>query len=152
MWIVRSSPVWATLLSAVVAAGAAISSLVFLSRHGVFDVWQQELKYPLVASWVKESTPKTTVAIASLHSGSLKYYTGLPTLRMEAIPPIALVPTVQALERSGLNPYAVLEVGPELSQFLAQVHPEISPSLRLTPVARIRGAVVIRLSAFGSDR
>jgi len=146
IWIVRSSPVSATLLSAVAAAGVAASSLAFLSKHGVFDVWQQELKYPLVASWVQENTPKTTVAIASLHSGSLKYYTGLPTLRMEAIPPIALVRTVLALERSGLNPYAVLEVGPELSLFLAQVHPETSPSLRLTPIGSIRGTVIIRLS------
>jgi len=142
--VVRGSPVKTRLVTSVVAVAAAAGSLLFLSRNHVLDFWQQEMKYPLVSAWLRTNTSSNAVFIASLHSGSIKFYTGRPALRMEGIPSAAMLGTVQALERSDFTPIAVLEPGPETDDFFRRLRG--NPGVSYWPLGSVRGTSIMRLS------
>jgi hypothetical protein len=128
-----------------VAAAASAVSWTFVSRRHVFDLREQERKYPLVGEWFAKQTPGQAVAIASLHSGSLRYYSGRPIVRAEAIPEHRLVDTVDALQRAGFAPYVALEQD-ELDDFVRRFQPYAIPQLTMEPLARIRGVNIFRLT------
>src|SRR5205814_3517437 len=65
-------PVRAALASGVVAVGAVIWSFHVISTRHVLDLPEAERKYPLVGSWFGAHTTERAVAIAALHSGSLR--------------------------------------------------------------------------------
>jgi len=131
---------------ACVALVVAAASLGFLARHHVFDLWRQESKYPLVGDWFAKNTPANAVAIAALHSGSLRYYSGRATLRMEGVPEGKLLETVDALQKAGYEPYLVLEQPDEIEAYQRRFHPDAIGSLKLYPRAEIRSVYIIRLA------
>jgi hypothetical protein len=136
----------AAVASTIVAVAAVLwSSHVVSSRH-VLDLQEPERKYPLVAAWFGVNTTDRAVAIAALHSGSLRYYTGRATLRMEALPPGQLGETVSSLQRAGYEAYAVLEQGDEFEEFLRRFQPDGIAGLTQEPLVRIRGVYVLRLT------
>jgi hypothetical protein len=145
LWTARSLHAPVTVVRLVVALAACSSSLVFLRSHHVFDVRVQESKYPIVAAWVGNNTPASAAVIASLHSGSLKHYTGREVLRMDAMPSLSLLDSVRALDRAGISTYAVLESGTETSVFFERFRVDVA-SLTVTPITAVRGAVIMRLS------
>jgi hypothetical protein len=142
----RARPVRASIAAAIVTAGAALWSFHVVSSLHVLDLRESERKYPLVGSWFAAHTTDRAVAIAALHSGSLRYYTGRATLRMDALPPGRLGETVSSLQRAGFEPYAVLEQGDEFEDFRRRFEPDSVAGLAQEPLVRIRGVYVLRLT------
>jgi hypothetical protein len=139
-------PVRAAVASTVVALAAVLwSSHVVSSRH-VLELQEPERKYPLVGSWFAANTTDRAVAVAALHSGSVRYYSGRATLRMDALPPGRLGETVSSLQRAGYEPYAVLEQGDEFEEFSRRFQPDAVAGLTQEPLVQIRGVYVLRLT------
>lgn len=142
----RVRPVRAALASAVVAFAAVLWCSHVVSGRHVLELQEPERKYPLVGSWFGENTSDRAVAVAALHSGSLRYYSGRATLRMDALPPGHLGETVSSLQRAGYEPYAVLEQGDEFEEFRRRFQPDDVPGLTQEPLVQIRGVYVVRLT------
>ena len=135
------APALATGLTILMAAG----SYLFLERQHVFDMNAQEQRYPLVGAWFAHTAPQS-VAISSLHSGSLRIYAARPTVRAELLPAGSLVETVRALERGGYVPYLALEQD-EFEEFDHRFHPFSDAALDIVPEGRVRGVSFLRLTA-----
>ena len=148
-WLAKSDtrPVRARLVTALAAVGCAAASFWFTSTHHVFDLDVQEMKYAAVGNWFAKNTPPNAVAIASLHSGSLRIYSDRVTLRMEAIPGDLLLDTVRSLQRASYVPYVVLEGGDEYEDYVRRFRPDGIPALAVVPETRIRGVLILRLTA-----
>jgi hypothetical protein len=130
----------------VLVLGAAAGTVLFLHRRDAFNDWQREMKYRMVGEWFAANSPSNSVAIASLHSGSLRYYSGRGVLLVEALPAGRLAAIVSALRAAGYDPYVVLEQGDELSQYYARFHPDDVGAVGTDVVDRIRGVVVMHLT------
>src|SRR5262249_30413391 len=135
-------PARAAVASTIVAIAAVLWSSHVVSNNRVLELQEPERKYPLVASWFCKNTTDRAVAISALHSGSLRYYTGRATLRMEALPDGRLGDTVSALQRAGYEPYVVLEQGDELEEFRRRFQPDYVAGLTQEPLVQIRGVYV----------
>ena len=130
---------------ACVAIAAAFQSYSFLARQHLPELWQQELRYPLVGRWFATNTPANSVALAALHGGSIRYYSGRPTLRLDALPGGALARTLLALQQAGYEPYLVVEQGDEFEAYQRRFPDDPNTSVTMTPETRIRGVYVFRL-------
>jgi len=139
-------PVRAHVVATIAAIVLAGGSYAFLQREDVFDVAVQEQRYRLVGEWFGARTPPQSVAISSLHSGSLRIYAGRPTVRAELLPDGSLVETVGALERAGYVPYLALEQGDEYEAFDRRFHPFAEAALDIIPEGRVRGVAFLRLA------
>ena len=97
------------------AASAAILLVAGLSAYqavslGVFGMRDGESKYPRAGSFVSQRLPSTAFVLAAQHSGSIRYYSGRPTLRWDLLDAGSLDRAIAALRRAGYEPYAVLDV------------------------------------------
>src|SRR5262249_3886414 len=131
--------------SIVAVAAVCWSSHVVSTRH-VLDLREQERKYPLVGSWFGAHTSPRAVAIAALHSGSLRYYTGRPPWRREALAPSSLGGVISGFQGAGYEPYIVLEKGDEFVEYLHRFQPDGIAGLTQNPLADVRGVYVMRLT------
>jgi hypothetical protein len=109
---VRALPaVWrlpaATVLSALIGA----ASLHYAESHGVFDIWNQERKYPLAGEFVRTKGPANAFVLAAQHSGSIRYYANRPTLRWDLISPTRLDQALATFRAQGYEPLLVVDVG-----------------------------------------
>jgi hypothetical protein len=129
-------------IAAIVCAGG---SYAFLQRQRVFDVALQEQRYRLVGERFAARTPPNAVAIASIHSGSLRIYAGRPTVRAELMPDGALVATVSALEHAGYIPYLALEQD-EYEAFDRRFDLLSDAALDVVPEERVRGVTFFRIA------
>jgi hypothetical protein len=128
---------------AAVAAAAAVCVLVAaLSLRqgisiGVFGMRDGEQKYPRVGAFVRERLPATAFVLSAQHSGSIRYYSGRPTLRWDLLDAGSLDRAIASLRRAGYEPYAVLDAG-EDEQFLAHFGARNQQSLSgLLPMAKL---------------
>lgn len=135
----------AIVASVVAVVAVAWCSRVVSERH-VLDLQEPERRYPLVGAWFGAHTTDRAVAISELHSGSLRYYAGRATLRIEALPPDRFGDTVSALQRAGYEPYAVVESGDEFEDFRHRFQLDAIPRLTQEPLVQIRGVYVLRLT------
>jgi hypothetical protein len=112
MWLLRHVPV--------VLRGAAIVLLsVLLIAHGVrvartrgvFDVRNQERKYPLAGAFVRDHLPSNAIVLAAQHSGSIRYYAGRPTFRWDLLSPSRLDQALAVFRRQGYAPFLVVDGG-----------------------------------------
>jgi hypothetical protein len=69
----------------------------------------RERKYAIVGDYVSRRLPARAALLSSLHSGSIRYYSGRPTVRFDLIPETELDATLDELRRHGYHPYLVLE-------------------------------------------
>ena len=74
---------------------------------------------------------------ASLHSGSVHYYSGRLTLRWDAIPPDRLAPTLDGLAARGTPAYVVLDGDEESAQFERRFAGVVGARVQVEPVDRI---------------
>jgi hypothetical protein len=148
VWLVRGyrHPLRAMIAATGVSIAIAGGAYAFAAAHHLFDLRNQEMKYPLVGEWFAKHTPPNAVAIAALHSGSVHFYSGRPVVRADAIPDGLLLDTVRSLERAAYVPYLVLESGDEYEVFERR-QPDAARSLTMVPEARIRGVLIARLSS-----
>lgn len=116
-FLLPSLPVWLVLLGDVLDRGARrlqrswiLFSLVLLVgafgfsqavQRGAFEVWKFEARYPAVAEMVLRHCGKETVVVSMQHSGSLRFYAGVQTLRWDAMEPRRIERALAWLERSG---------------------------------------------------
>jgi len=114
----------------------------WLGSHGYLTMSITETKYPRVADWFSTHTTPQTVVFASLHSGSINYYSGRLTLRWDAIPGDRLVPTLDGLAASGTPAYVVLDDDYESEQFQRRFSDVIGTQVRVEPVDRIFTTII----------
>jgi 4-amino-4-deoxy-L-arabinose transferase-like glycosyltransferase len=128
----------------VLFAGAfAVRSERLMRESSVWDIQNLEARYPLVGQWFQVNTPAMSVALASQHSGSLRWYGERQTLRWDLLEPEELRPTVRELESRGATVYAALE-GTEQQGFDAKFSKELA-WLSVDSVGRIRNVSFLRL-------
>jgi hypothetical protein len=75
---------------------------------GVPQLRAAEQRYVAVGRFAERATPAHAVYISLQHSGSLRYYTGRPSIRFDYIN-VDLHRAIADLERAGWKPYIVLE-------------------------------------------
>jgi hypothetical protein len=102
--------------AAIGVAAAACIVVAALSLHNavaqaVFDIRAAERKYPEVGSYVRDRLPPTAFVMAAQHSGSIRYYSGRPTLRWDQLDAASLDRAIGSLRRAGYEPYVVLDGG-----------------------------------------
>jgi hypothetical protein len=105
--LVPRAPVAAASALIVLVAGIAASHALSL---GVFGMRDGESKYPRAGSFVRHRLPATAFVFAAQHSGSIRYYSGRPTLRWDLLDAGSLDRAIASLRRAGYEPYAVLDV------------------------------------------
>jgi hypothetical protein len=140
--------IWSGALAVMFAFATAAGSYAYLSTHNVFRLWWQEAKYPLVGDWFVRNTGTNAIAIASLHSGSIRQYSGRATIRWDAVPIERLSETVIELQRHGYRCYLVVD-GPSEEKSFEQRFPEDERRrLRAIPVGRVRDIDITALEGF----
>jgi hypothetical protein len=68
-----------------------------------------EYKYEIAGRYVAEHLPPRAIVFAMQHGGSVRYYSGHPTLRWDVTPVDAFQWAITEIERHGYAPFAVVE-------------------------------------------
>jgi hypothetical protein len=76
--------------------------------HGVFTSYT-ERKYVQAGDYVARRLPVKAAVLSHQHSGSIRYYSGRATVRIDLIPPAQLDSTLAALAASGYRAYFLME-------------------------------------------
>jgi hypothetical protein len=98
---------------AVVIAGAAAVLVVvawharLVHRHNLLRFWEVEQRYVTVGRYIATAMPREAVYISALHAGSIRYYSGQPTINFGTLH------AVDALVAMGRRPFIVIEEGEE---------------------------------------
>jgi hypothetical protein len=98
----------------------------------------------LVGDWVARNSGPEGVVLASLHSGSARYYGGRLTLRWDEIPPDRLPAVVGAIENRGGAVLLVLDGNSEREAFARRFGD--APGVRIDVVDRVQNAAMARVS------
>jgi hypothetical protein len=77
------------------------------AHEGSFTLWADAARYGTAGRYLDAVLPTNAVIVASEHSGSASYYTGLPILRWDS--DISLDEAIDELTRLGRRPVIVLE-------------------------------------------
>ena len=77
--------------------------------RSVFELHRLESKYPAAGAFAREHLPATAFILAAQHSGSIRYYANLPTLRWDLLGGGALDQALANLRAEGYEPFAVLD-------------------------------------------
>jgi hypothetical protein len=109
---IRALPaMWRTPAVTVLSLLVGGASLHFADRNGVFDIRNQERKYPLAGEFVRTKGPSNAFVLAAQHSGSIRYYANRPTLRWDLISPTRLDQALATFRAQGYEPLLVVDVG-----------------------------------------
>ena len=109
--IARASPRPFGQLAFVVLLCVAVSArLAFAADKGAFGRWRAgERRYVDIGEFIAGNLPRNAALFSSQHSGSLRFYTGRHTLRIDWVKPEFARDVVPALERAGYHPYLVID-------------------------------------------
>jgi hypothetical protein len=103
-----SGPRWREVgVAAVAALGVYTGSLA--DRLQVFPDNEGERRYATVAQLVAQSTEPSSIILASIHAGPLRYYGGRDTMRFDLLDEEWLDRAVQWLTEQGRHPYFLIE-------------------------------------------
>jgi hypothetical protein len=102
-------PVGARLLAALLAVGLVAYHGVEYARARATFYSDGEYKYAIAGRYVAEHLPPRAMVFAMQHSGSVRYYSGHPTLRWDTTPVEAFEWAIGEIERHGYAPFAVVE-------------------------------------------
>ena len=89
----------------------AARGLRYAADHAVFGFQEGERKYVSVGEYVARRLPERAIIMASVHGGSIRYYSGRMTVLWPAIPDTRLDVIIEQFRRLGLHPYLVVEQG-----------------------------------------
>jgi len=102
-------PQWSrVVLPSTIVAAMMWHGVVYAIDHNVF-LARSELKYATAADFVAKRLPPKAAVLSMQHSGSIRYYSGLTTVRFDNIHPEQLDSTLATLADSGYRPYILLE-------------------------------------------
>jgi hypothetical protein len=135
---------WIAAAALAVALAVGARSYAFLVGHGVHRLARAESKYPMLAGWISEHAPPDAVVVSSLHSGSIRFYTGRTILRWDEIPADRLTETIGAVRRMGRVCYLALDGPEEESLFRARFGARLD-ELTFIPAARLRGLNIVTI-------
>jgi hypothetical protein len=79
------------------------------SELDVLSIGEGEQKYADVGRYIATRLPANAVVIAMQHSGSVRHYSGRPTIRYDSLDPDWLDHALAHLRQSGYEPYVLLE-------------------------------------------
>jgi hypothetical protein len=114
------------------------------ASRSVFTLHRLESKYPAAGAIAREHLPATAFVLAAQHSGSLRYYANLPTLRWDLLGGGDLDQALANLRAEGYEPFAVLD-GEEDAEFRRKFAAAGQrAAVRLVPVAVSAGVRVYR--------
>jgi len=85
-------------------------------EHTIFEIGEGEQKYADVGRYLSRELPPDTVVISGLHSGNIRLYAHLRTLRVDSLDGAWLDRTIDHLKSQGPSPYLVLE-GSEITNY-----------------------------------
>jgi hypothetical protein len=71
----------------------------------------QERKYPEAGAFARATLPSTAFVLALQHSGSIRYYANLPTVRWDLLAPSHLEEVLGVLRAGGHPVFLVVDVG-----------------------------------------
>jgi hypothetical protein len=110
LWAVRQLPAAFRPPIATVALGFLLLTLVQApASRSVFELHRLESKYPAAGAFAREHLPATAFILAAQHSGSIRYYANLPTLRWDLLAAGSLDQALANLRAEGYEPFAVLD-------------------------------------------
>jgi hypothetical protein len=133
---------WVPAAALAVGLLVAARSYGFLTARGVPRLAQSESKYPAVGAWFLEHSPADSIAISSLHSGSIRFYSGRKTVRWDEIPVGRLTETVRVLRAHQHTCYLALDGPAEEDLFRSRFGAELLTMTEM-PAARLRGGLNI---------
>lgn len=109
---VRALPAaWRIPAIAAISVLVGAASLHYAEKNGVFDIRNQERKYPLAGEFVRTHGPANAFVLAAQHSGSIRYYANRPTLRWDLLSPTRLDQVLTTVRSQGYEPLLVVDVG-----------------------------------------
>jgi hypothetical protein len=88
----------------------------YARQNTIFEIGEGEQKYADVGRYLARELPPQTVVIAGLHSGNIRLYSQLRTLRVDLLEGAWLDRAIDYLKSEGPSPYIVLE-GSEVENF-----------------------------------
>lgn len=71
--------------------------------------WKWQRRILLTGHYLNAVLPRNAIVMTFFHSGSVRYYTGLPILRSDLVPPESLDALLARLEQGGYHPYLLLD-------------------------------------------
>jgi hypothetical protein len=123
---------------AVIIGLLAWHGVIFARDHSAFASKEGERKYVAVGNYIARRLPERAVVISMQFSGSIRYYSGRPTIRYDSIPEAGLDSLVVELQHIGYDPYIMIEDS-ERTKFLARFQGRSRlAALDWPPVARLR--------------
>ena len=112
LWLLRPLPVVARAAATLLlATGLIVHGIQWAKVHGAFDLREQERKYPLAGTFVRDHLPPTAIVLAAQHSGSIRYYAHRPTFRWDLLSPTRLDQALAVFRAQGYEPFLVVDGG-----------------------------------------
>jgi hypothetical protein len=142
LWILSPAPSPVRALAcAVIVAALCGHGLKFLADAGAASLRDNARRYAAVGRYAARGTPPNAIFISLQHSGSLRHYSGKPTVRFDLVS-VGLDRALRDLRQAGWQPFFVLEDWEE-TQFKQQFAgaSEIG-RLEFRPIARLVDAGV----------
>jgi hypothetical protein len=125
---------WRVQAMALMLVGLLATSIHTARSHGAFRVRDQERKYPVAGAFARARLPPTAFVLAMQHSGSIRYYANLPTLRWDILAPSHLDEVLSVLRGEGHEVFLVVDEG-EYDAFRARFSASDRRALQqLTPL------------------
>jgi hypothetical protein len=126
----------AALLAVTVAAAVTAGWYQYVQNRQVFQLWIADSKYPEVARWISRNSDDNALVFASLHSGSVRYYSGRTTIRWDRIPAGQLSQAVAAIAGRGHRMFLVLDGNDERQEFASRFDDAALAGVRIEFVDR----------------
>jgi hypothetical protein len=130
---------------AVIIGVLAWHGVNFARDHSAFASKEGERKYVAVGNYIAQRLPDRAVIICMQFSGSIRYYSGRPTIRYDSIPEAGLDSLVAELQHIGYEPYILVE-GSEKDKFVERFKERGRfAALDWPPAARFRRSAEVEL-------
>ena len=88
---------------------SVIHAVRYAQQHAVFEIGEGEQKYADIGRYLARELPPGTVVISGLHSGNIRLYSQLTTMRVDLLDRQWLDRAIDYLKSIGPAPYLVLE-------------------------------------------
>jgi hypothetical protein len=136
-------------IAATVFAALCVSHAVaYAQLHAIVEIGEGEQKYADVGRYLAGELSPETVVIAGLHSGNIRLYSQLRTLRVDSLDDAWLDRAIDYLKSVGPSPYIVLE-GSEIPNFRQRFAKQQAVTLVDRPAVAIHSRHVY---VFSTDR
>jgi hypothetical protein len=96
-------------IQAAVLIALGVYTAVIASRLDVFPDNEGERRYATIAALVQQATEPSSVILASIHTGPVRYYAGRDTMRFDLLDEAWLDRAVAWLTAQGRHPYFLIE-------------------------------------------